>query len=207
MAVYMPKRLKSPEKSVIAHEVSNLVRNYPDMIIHNPESQMYLVTTDVVLNDSPELSSLLNWASSLNRYPADAVLLYITQLVQSLRHDTMGYVAEFINKIALRSQLVAHQLIWNMQTNIYLDEEGRERDPTLGDTLESLIGVIRSSLSGPAKEFYEREFGFLEKITGIYGAIRTYPKGPERKKACLEEYTIVTNMVVEFHLLVRVGPN
>ncbi|CAG7659366.1 unnamed protein product, partial [Allacma fusca] len=37
------------------------------------------------------------------------------------------------------------------------------------------------------KEFYEREFGFLEKITGIYGAIRTYPNGPERKKACLEE--------------------
>ena len=42
------------------------------------------------------------------------------------------------------------------------------------------------SLSGPAKEFYEREFDFFGKITAISGEIRNYPKGKERKEALLK---------------------
>lgn len=99
----------------------------------------------------------------------------------------MGYVGEFIKNIAKKSQLVAHQLIWNMQTNIFLDEEGHQRDPEIADTLELLIKSIVSSTSGSAKAFYEKEFSFFEKITGISGEIRKYPKGPERKNACLKE--------------------
>jgi phosphatidylinositol 4-kinase A len=75
----------------------------------------------------------------------------------------------------------------------------------LYDILESLSGSIISSLSGPAKRFYEREFDFFGKITGknrtgilwfvflilmfnaaVSGDIRSFPKGPSRKKACLE---------------------
>jgi phosphatidylinositol 4-kinase len=44
-----------------------------------------------------------------------------------------------------------------------------------------------SSLSGNAKEFYEKEFAFFDKVTSISGEIRKFPKGPERKKACLDE--------------------
>lgn len=40
----------------------------------------------------------------------------------------MGYVAEFIKHISKRSQIVAHQLIWNMQTNMYVDEEQQHKD-------------------------------------------------------------------------------
>lgn len=56
----------------------------------------------------------------------------------------------------------------------------------LFEVLESLTNSIVDDLSGPAKLFYEREFDFFEKITNISGAIRPYPKGAERKKACLE---------------------
>lgn len=98
----------------------------------------------------------------------------------------MGYLIEFIKQISLRSQVVAHQLTWNMQTNMYIDEEGTMKDKDLYDILESLQKSIFASLGGPAKQFYEREFDFFERITAISGEIRPFPKGTERKKACLE---------------------
>ena len=60
----------------------------------------------------------------LNSYPADAVLFYIPQLVQTTRWDDLGFASEFIQKISLKSNLVAHQLIWNMDVNMYRDEDG-----------------------------------------------------------------------------------
>lgn len=40
----------------------------------------------------------------------------------------MGYLVEFIKYISRKSQVVAHQLIWNMQTNMYIDEEMTLKD-------------------------------------------------------------------------------
>lgn len=56
----------------------------------------------------------------------------------------------------------------------------------LYDVLESISKTIIETLSGPAKLFYEREFDFFDKITSISGKIRAFPKGLERKSACLE---------------------
>lgn len=56
----------------------------------------------------------------------------------------------------------------------------------LYEQLEHLINCILASLSGPAKDFYEREFDFFGKVTAISGDIRHYPKGNERKKALLD---------------------
>ncbi|XP_033211468.1 phosphatidylinositol 4-kinase alpha isoform X3 [Belonocnema kinseyi] len=209
LAVFLPVRLKNSD--TIVKEVCRLVRLRPVSVMHVPEALQYLVTTDLLLNDAPELVYMLTWARVspiqalayfsrqfphhpisaqyavrvLESYPADAVLFYIPQLVQALRHDSMGYVTEFIKTISKRSQVVAHQLMWNMYTNMYMDEDKQIKDPVLFDTLDSLVKSLLGALSGPAKQFYEREFDFFEKITSISGEIRPYPKGMERKQACL----------------------
>ncbi|XP_049821823.1 phosphatidylinositol 4-kinase alpha isoform X3 [Aethina tumida] len=210
LAVYLPCRFRTNE--AIINENKHLILQNPVCVSHVPEALQYLATTDALLADIPKLNYMLTWApispiqalaffsrqfpphpiSSqyavrvLSSYPADAVLFYIPQLVQALRHDTMGYVTEFIKYIAKKSQIVAHQLIWNMKTNMYLDEDMQQKDPVLYDQLEALCQNILSELSGPALQFYEREFDFFDKITNISGEIRPYPKGPERRKACLE---------------------
>ncbi|XP_059048933.1 phosphatidylinositol 4-kinase alpha [Achroia grisella] len=209
LAVFLPERLKS--ESIVV-EMRRKVQAHPTSVCHVPQALKYLVTTDTLLNDAHELVHMVTWARvspvealsyfsrqypphplsaqaavcTLTSYPSSAVLLYIPQLVQALRHDTMGYVAELIKSLAKKSQVVAHQLIWNMHTNLYTDEEMHNKDTALFDILESLIKSIVDSLSGPAKAFYEREFDFFGQITNISGIIRPYPKGAERKRACLE---------------------
>ncbi|XP_050501433.1 phosphatidylinositol 4-kinase alpha isoform X1 [Diabrotica virgifera virgifera] len=210
LAVYLPSRFRMND--TIIGEIKSLVQINPTSVAHVAEALQYLVTTDAILSDSPKLVNMLTWARVspiqalayfsrqfpshpisaqyavrvLSSYPADAVLFYIPQLVQALRHDKMGYVTEFIKYIAKKSQIVAHQLIWNMKTNMFIDEDMLQKDPVIYESLESLVGSIVSDLSGPAKLFYEREFDFFDKITNISGEIRPFPKGIERKRACLE---------------------
>ena len=163
--------------------------------------------------DSPELPHLLTWAPCsplralslfckrtlpihpitaqyatrvLNSYPAKAVLFYIPQLVQAVRYDDLGYVQEFIKSISGRSNLVAHQLMWNLETNMYMDEDGEEKDPVMYDKLLPVRKNIEDVFSPQAKAFYEREFVFFNSITNISGIIKPYEKGRKRRDACLK---------------------
>lgn len=172
LAVRMASRLRFA--SGIEKEIRRLVQLNPICVAHIPEALDFLVTSDGIENESPELINTLYWTRvdpvkalsffsrqfpphpitaqfavrCLNSYPADAVLFYIPQLVQALRYDTMGYAIECIKVLAQKSQLAAHQLIWNMQTNKFTDEEGHQKDGDIYDLVENLIDSIVSVLSG-----------------------------------------------------------
>lgn len=80
---------------------------------------------------------------ALRSYPPDEMLAYAPQLVQLVRHDQGGFVYNFIVEAAQRSQLLAHQMIWNMKTNMYMDEDAQHLDPVLGKKLAALMADIQ----------------------------------------------------------------
>ncbi|EDW30643.1 GL26893 [Drosophila persimilis] len=114
LAVFLPQRIKNAE--IIDEEVSRLVCSDPIAVCHIPEALKYLCTTKNLLQESPDLVYILSWSpvtpiqalsyfsrqypshpltaqyavKSLSSFPAESVLPYIPQLVQALRHDTMG---------------------------------------------------------------------------------------------------------------------
>uniref|UniRef100_A0A6G1SC07 1-phosphatidylinositol 4-kinase n=1 Tax=Aceria tosichella TaxID=561515 RepID=A0A6G1SC07_9ACAR len=209
LAVYLPHRFKSSQ--IITDELSKLAKSQPTVLSHIPEALQYLVTQNDLVKDSPELLHVVTWTPvqpiialsyfsraypphpftamyairSLFSYPAEVVMRYIPQLVQAIRNDKVGYTKTYIRTVAQRSQLLMHQLIWNMRTNMYRDENGQEPDPDLYDVLDELVSSIIESLSGSAKVFFEKEFDFVRRITSISGEIREFPKGEQRRNALL----------------------
>lgn len=49
--------------------------------------------------------------------------------------------------------------------------------------LDSMIDMVVAALSGEAKEFYDREFTFFNKVTSISGKLKPFIKKtkPEKK--------------------------
>ena len=99
---------------------------------------------------------------------SETLLDYIPHIVQELRFDEFGYVREVIFWFAKHSQLLAHQLIWNMNASVYQitkDQQPKVKDPLIGELLESLIRDIKNSLTGTEKEFYKvRWLGFWDWV-------------------------------------------
>ncbi|KRZ02622.1 Phosphatidylinositol 4-kinase alpha [Trichinella zimbabwensis] len=236
IAIYMPARFKNLES--IKSELGRLVRSNPALVRHIPAALPYLATVQTIENNGSEvkLNHMLMWAPVspacalsffsrqypshpttaqyairvLKQYHPSVLLSYIPQIIQAVRYDPFSCVAEFILSMAKKSQLLAHQFIWNMQTNMYLDEEGKQKDPVLYEKLNSIMADVSNSspmqfaeperfakfdkifdfqlinsLSGEAKRFYEKEFQFFGEITAISAEIKSFPKGQERKDACL----------------------
>ncbi len=82
--------------------------------------------------------------------------------------------------LSRKSNLLAHQLIWNIRTNTYKNET--TPDSEMQKKLEPIAEQIEINLTPDAKKFYERVFAFSDKLTKVSDVIKVFPKGNERKE-------------------------
>ncbi|CAG8442864.1 12657_t:CDS:10, partial [Acaulospora colombiana] len=210
LSVQMASRFN---QTVVQSEVHRMIVNYSAEAVGESEALPLLLGDKLSSAVIPQLKYLLYWAPvppitavsyfltsysnhplvlqyamrSLEYHPVDVVFFYIPQIVQALRLDHLGYVERFIMSTAKISQLFAHQIIWNMNANMYKDDESLIPD-SLKPALERVIENIVDSLSGKDKEFYEREFSFFNAVTSISGKLKPYiKKSKMEKKAKIDE--------------------
>ncbi|KAI7182018.1 phosphatidylinositol 3 [Hortaea werneckii] len=124
---------------------------------------------------------------ALESHSVDVTFFYVPQIVQTLRYDALGYVERYIIETAKFSQLFAHQIIWNMKANAYKDEDSEVPDP-VKPVLDKVMGALIDSFSREDRDFYEREFDFFGKVTGVSGTLKPFIKRPKpEKKQKIEE--------------------
>lgn len=146
VAVQMAARFVQP---AVQRELHTLIANNTLDVVDVPEALEILLGDKVQPNAKLDLRYLKYWAPvpaitaanyfmpeygnhplilqyamrSLEYYPVDTVFFYIPQIVQALRYDEYGYVERYIMEAGQVSQLFAHQLIWNMQANFFVDAD------------------------------------------------------------------------------------
>ena len=64
-----------------------------------------------------------------------------------------------------------------------LDRDVVSQEDPMKPQLDEMTDRVVASLSGEAKEFYDREFGFFHEVTSISGKLKPYIKKtkPEKK--------------------------
>ena len=68
-------------------------------------------------------------------------------------------------------------------------------------TLDRITDLVVGSLSGEAKKFYDKEFGFFQEVTSISGKLRPYIKRSKpEKKAKIDEEMAKINVEVGVYL-------
>ncbi|GMI74628.1 hypothetical protein like AT1G49340 [Hibiscus trionum] len=123
----------------------------------------------------------------LESYPPDHVTFYMPQLVQALRYDE-GRLEGYLLRATKKSDIFAHILIWSLQGEEL--EEGSEAAILAGPPderskyFQELLPVVRQRIIdgfGPqARDVFEREFDFFDKVTSISGVLYPIPKEERR---------------------------
>lgn len=211
LAVYLVERFKTNDLVV---RLQSLCSSQPEKVTGIPEALQYFIrgslsggtklrhyivywkpvspieAINLFLPQYHGDSLLLQYAMrSLESHDVNVTFFYVPQLVQTLRFDALGYVERFILETANISQLFAHQIIWNILANLF---KGEDAPPTgedpINPTLERVVNSMIANFSKEDREFYEREFGFFNKVTSISKSLMPLLKKTKaEKKAKIDE--------------------
>lgn len=221
LAVFLVGRFKQSE---LIARLSSLCASQPNKVIDIPAALQYFIPSlsksklayyviywkpvspiesiNLFLPQHQAGSLLLQYAMrSLESHDVNVTFFYVPQLVQTLRYDAFGYVEQFILETAKISQLFAHQIIWNVLANLFTGDDIPPNTPEdyINPTLQRVIDSIIANFSSEDREFYEREFGFFDKVTSISKSLM-----PLLKKTKAEKKAKIDEEIAKIHVDVGV---
>ncbi|XP_058075440.1 phosphatidylinositol 4-kinase alpha 1 isoform X2 [Magnolia sinica] len=198
-----------PTISSLRAEVTQLVQLHILDLRTVPEALPFFVTPKAVDENSVLLQQLPHWAACsitqalefltppykghprvmayvlrvLESYPPERVTFFMPQLVQALRYDE-GLVEGYLLGAAQRSNIFAHILIWHLQGESFPTEPGKEAGAIKNASFQELLPILRQriidSFTPEARDMFQREFNFFDKVTSISGVLFPLPKEQRR---------------------------
>ncbi|KAM7474977.1 hypothetical protein LguiB_022220 [Lonicera macranthoides] len=132
----------------------------------------------------------------LESYPPERVTFFMPQLVQALRYDDERLVEGYLLRATQRSDLFAHILIWHLQGETCEAELAKDAATAAKNTaFQELLPVVRQRIvdgfTSKARDIFEREFDFFDKVTSISGVLYPLPK-EERRAGIKRELVKIT---------------
>ncbi|KAK5133665.1 hypothetical protein LTR08_007519 [Meristemomyces frigidus] len=204
-----------PHSDRLRGEIRSYLLREPDKAIDEPDALQIMLGSSLPADLKVQLKYLLYWAPinpmaavtyfmpaygnhalivqyavrALDCHSIDITFFYVPQIVQTLRYDALGYVERYILEAATFSQLFAHQIIWNIKANAYKNGDEEAGPDPAKPLFDKVMEALVLSFSTDDKDFYEREFDFFGKVTGISGTLKPLIKRPkpERKQKIEEE--------------------
>lgn len=198
-----------PTNSSLISEVTQLVQMHILEIRTIPEALQFFVSPKAVEENSVLLQQLPHWAPCsitqalefltppykghprvmayvlrvLESYPPERVTFFMPQLVQALRYDEGKLVEGYLLGAAQRSNLFAHILIWHLQGECPV-EPGKDGAIVKSNPFQAMLPVIRQkiidSFTPEARDLFQRQFDFFDKVTSISGVLFPLPKEERR---------------------------
>ncbi|KAI4318629.1 hypothetical protein MLD38_032306 [Melastoma candidum] len=121
----------------------------------------------------------------MESYPPERVTFFMPQLVQALRYDDDKLVEGYLLRAAQRSDIFAHILIWHLQGETCGSEP--VKDAAIAEkqaAFQALLPAVRQriidSFNPKARDIFDREFDFFDKVTSISGVLSPLPKEERR---------------------------
>ncbi|UYI26243.1 phosphoinositide 4-kinase [Encephalitozoon cuniculi] len=131
--------------------------------------------------------SLVSRAFERLRESKNEMLFYVPQLVQMLRYKKVFEMAFSTLKELAKDEYVAHQLIWNLKANLYVD--GRAAVNNYHGTFVRCIEEIMKEMPDRSRDIFLKEEEFISSLTKISSELTPHLRSSkDEKRRRINEY-------------------
>ncbi|GFQ00963.1 phosphatidylinositol 4-kinase alpha 1 [Phtheirospermum japonicum] len=183
-------------------EITQLVQSHILEIRSIPEALPYFVTPKAVDENSTLMQQLPHWAACSITQALDfltpaykghpRVMAYVLRVLETYPPERVTFfmpqlrlVEGYLLRAAQRSDIFAHILIWHLQGETCVPELEKDAVPSAtNSSFQELLPLVRQRIidgfNPKARDIFQREFDFFDKVTSISGVLFPLPKEERR---------------------------